>query len=106
MRTLAMKLEALLESTGWRVSSRSVEPEWWIDEQWLLESTWSPLGCSAYVTFLVDPMHDGPRAKDEAVWAVSATPHKPIDRHDCEAGALVTLKEAELREFVRSIIVQ
>lgn len=65
---------------GWRIASEEENLEWWADEMWLLESEWSPVGCHAYVTFLVDPQFDGVRKKGEEVWAVMASPAKPIGR--------------------------
>ncbi len=55
--------------------------EWWADEIWLLESSWSPVGARAYVTFLVDPMATtADRKKGQDVWAVMASPARPADR--------------------------
>ena len=38
--------------------------EWWADEVWKLKSTWSPEGVVVYLTFLVDPQHEGNRKKE------------------------------------------
>ncbi len=66
-----------LPEHGWRVTGVEEELEWWADEMWLLESVWSPIGCRAYATFLVDPQFEGVRKKGEAVWAVMASPGRP-----------------------------
>lgn len=65
---------------GWRIMPiEAHELEWWADEMWILESTWSPVESRAYLTFLVDPQipHSQTRKKGEAVWAVMASPVKP-----------------------------
>lgn len=54
-------------------------PEWWADEIWRLESAWSPVGARAYVTFLVDPQSSTRnRKKGQDVWAVKASPVRPV----------------------------
>ena len=69
-----------LPQYGWHVAFvEEYKLEWWGDEMLLLESTWSPVGSRAYVTFLVDPQipHSRTRKKGGAVWAVMASPTKP-----------------------------
>jgi hypothetical protein len=34
----------MLASQGWRVVERIARPEWWIDQLWIVESSWSPVG--------------------------------------------------------------
>jgi hypothetical protein len=77
MRTQAGQLEERLLKDGWRVVDREQSPEWWADELWTIESTWTPVGQRLFVTFLVDPMHEGVRNQGEHVWAVGVTPTKP-----------------------------
>jgi hypothetical protein len=70
-----------LSRHGWNAIPVEVyELEWWGDEMWQLESIWSPTGSRAYLTFLVDPQvpHSRTRKKGEAVWAVMASPAKPV----------------------------
>lgn len=65
---------------GWDVTPvEDYELEWWADEMWVLESTWSPVESRAYITFLVDPQipHSRTRKKGEAIWAVMVSPTKP-----------------------------
>ncbi len=80
MQTQRAELLSQLSENGWRIASIEQNLEWWADEMWLIESTWSPVGSNAYVTFLVDPQFDGVRRKGEEVWAVMASALKPIDR--------------------------
>jgi hypothetical protein len=77
MQTQRTVLLTVLPEHGWRVARTEENLEWWADEMWLLESTWSPVGSRAYITFLVDPQFDGSRRKGEAVWAVMASLYKP-----------------------------
>ena len=100
VQTQAIRLEELLNEEGWRVVSRYSNLDWWADEQWYVESIWSPLGFSVYITFLVDPMHDGPRKKQEAVYAASVNLKPPSERS--EAVKLIILREHELLDLVMS----
>lgn len=86
-----------LSSRGWRVTSiNDSQLEWWADEMWLLESLWSPVGCHAYVTFLVDPQspHSQTRKKGEAVWAVMASLMKPANWQSSGENFTLTLGQA------------
>ena len=67
--------------------------EWWADERWLLESTWSPVRSLAYITFLVDPQmpHSRTRKKGEAIWAVMASPTKPNAWQSSEGSLTLSL---------------
>lgn len=89
----AQRIELLnqLPEHGWRAAGVEDGLDWWADEMWLLESVWSPVGSRAYVTFLVDPQFDGPRKKGEAVWAVMASPAKPMSRQQVEGEFTLTL---------------
>jgi hypothetical protein len=66
-----------LERTGWEVVDiQTSDLDWWADEVWVLQSVWQPHG-TAYLTFLVDPMWDGPRRKGQHVYAVGASLENP-----------------------------
>ncbi|NVB80265.1 MAG: hypothetical protein HOV81_17865 [Kofleriaceae bacterium] len=75
------QLLAALAERGW-TEPQPLDTQWWADEMLVLTSTWSPVGQKLFVTFLVDPQHDGPRAKGEHVWAVQASTTQPLDRRD------------------------
>lgn len=81
---LAQRVEILdqLAKHGWdAVPVERHELEWWADEMWLLTSNWSPVGSTAYLTFMVDPMYGAPdRKKGESVWAALASIEKPDGR--------------------------
>ncbi len=74
-------IESQLAKHGWNmVDVEDHALEWWADEIWLLESAWSPVGAHAYVTFLVDPQSSTRnRKKGQDVWAVKASPVRPVD---------------------------
>lgn len=82
---------------GWTVVQlEDYELEWWTDEIWRLESTWSPIGNLAYITFLVDPeVHSLTRKKGESVWAVRVASHKQSAPYkgDGEEGLEISLKQ-------------
>ncbi len=85
METQASTLAETLVEYGWRILDKSELPVWWADEIWEIESTWSPLARSAWITFLVDPAAEpSSRKKGQKVWAVALSPVKPIDRNSKE----------------------
>ena len=65
---------------GWElVAVQDADLDWWADEVWVLESSWSPAGCRVYLTFLIDLMADRERKKGQQVWAVGASFEWPTD---------------------------
>ncbi|TQV77181.1 hypothetical protein FLL45_04335 [Aliikangiella marina] len=88
MKPNQQKVQEYLELDGWEIASK-VDPhiiDWWADEIWKLTSVWSPHGAIAYITFLVDPQHDGNRRKGEAVWGVGCSkkfPKSPSEAQSC-----------------------
>ncbi len=94
MDTQRRELLDQLPKHGWHVLPvADHELEWWADEMWLLESTWTPVENHVYLTFLVDPQVSvsRPRKKGEAVWAVMATPVKPVKWQTAEDGLTLSL---------------
>ena len=83
MKSQQAQLEALLSAEGWRIADRErPSSEWWLDELWTLESTWTPVGLRIFVSFLVDPQAPSPRSRGEHVWAVGVTRTRPQARQD------------------------
>jgi hypothetical protein len=78
MRAQQTDLAKRLERDGWVVVDRQRGADWWADEVWSIQSTWHPRGYRLWITFLIDPMHDGPRAPGEHVWAVGVTESQPM----------------------------
>ena len=103
MTRLAQQLEDMLGDQGWEVVDRTTDLEWWADEQWSIRSVWSPVGILVYVTFLVDPQHDGVRRKGEAVWAMTATHERPTGRENTKSDAFVEFRERNLDRFIAAI---
>ena len=105
MKAQRAEILTQLPSHGWHVVPlEDYGLEWWADEMWLLESTWSPLGSRAYLTFLVDPQtpHSRTRKKGEAVWAVMASPMKPSAWQSSEGSLTLSFGqgwEKRLAEF-------
>jgi hypothetical protein len=45
-----------ISNSGWRISElERAELEWWASEIWLVESLWSPVGKTAFISFLYEP---------------------------------------------------
>jgi hypothetical protein len=70
-------IEEMLVDEGWLVVGRERPDLWWLDEVWVLESGWSPIGETAYVGFIVDPQAASHRRRGEEVWAVRVTREHP-----------------------------
>ncbi|HSK73427.1 MAG TPA: hypothetical protein VK892_17145 [Pyrinomonadaceae bacterium] len=88
--------EKLIEN-GWKIAElEKVELGWWASEMWLLESTWSPVGKMAFVTFLPEPENM------EYVWEIMASGKKPDNRFGDQNSFTLSLKrwEKELPEFM------
>ncbi|MCU0238410.1 MAG: hypothetical protein MUC29_03135 [Pyrinomonadaceae bacterium] len=68
MITQRNELLEIIEKNGWKVICLdNYEFKDWATETWLLESVWTPIGETAYVSFLIDPMlgYENPSA-----WAI------------------------------------
>jgi hypothetical protein len=101
--TQRTELAEQLPQNGWRVLGvEDSDLQWWADEIWVIESSWSPRGFRLFLTFLVDPAADAQRAKGEDVWAVGASTEHPHDRGSAEGKPLLSLGhnwQAHLAEF-------
>lgn len=107
MLTQRTELAERLPRNGWRILSvEDSALEWWADEIWLIESSWSPQGFRLYLTFLVDPMADAQRTKGQSVWAVGTSSERPHDRGSAGGKPLLSLGhnwQAHLAEFLAGL---
>lgn len=47
--------EKIIEN-GWEITElEKAQLDWWANEMWRLESVWSPVGETAFITFLLAP---------------------------------------------------
>ena len=106
MQTQQREIETIRAEEGWRVVERQRQPEWWLDEVWVLESAWSPTGTRAYVSFLVDPQAPIQRAAGQDVWAICATTEAPAatatGNHSVPLKGWAKRRE-DVRERIRSL---
>src|SRR5688572_3895672 len=77
MTTQQRQIDEMLSSEGWQVVERQVKPSWWLAEVWVLESTHTPVGSRAYLSFLIDPQSLSLRDTDAQVWALSLSLEGP-----------------------------
>jgi len=71
------ELIELAEKNGWNCRELdNYDSQAWTFEVWQLESVWSPIGLTAYVSLLIDPMSDDFRKPD--VWAIEISKEKPF----------------------------
>lgn len=80
MHAYKAQLRQALSDHGWEVVEVLQSHDWWADEFWKIESRRIAWGLTVVVTFLVDPMRDGPRKKGRGVWAIGATECVPTER--------------------------
>ena len=102
MQAQKAELFEQLSAHGWSfVEVEDWQLDWWADEIWLLESTWSPLGSRAYLTFLVDPMVEDwqHRKKGESVCAVQVSPMKPENRTSPTGSFSISLNQGWQKEL-------
>lgn len=96
-----------LTQSGWELSERVDDTDWWLDECWRIISTRASWGDEIFILFLVDPQYEGLN-KHKAVWAVMATTELP-DARPSDDGAIILVDlqkgkyEQKLDEFVSGI---
>ena len=70
------ELLELAEKSGWKATELdNYDFHKWSMETWRLESTWSPIGATAYVSFLIDPQSD---VQNPYAWAIEVSDEKPV----------------------------
>ena len=107
MKSYSQKLSDYLCTEGWDVENIFTDSlEWWTDEIWELKSIWSPYGSKAFITFLVDPQHEGLRNKGAAVWGVGASKRFPLSREAAQGITSIALSgtfKKEIKQFLDDI---
>ena len=102
MKAQKAELFEQISAQGWSIAEiEDWQLEWWSDEMWLLESTWSPIGTRAYITFLVDPMIEDwqHRKKGDSVWAVEVSSSKPESRMSAAGSFTMSLNQGWQKEL-------
>jgi len=93
MESQKKQLEDALKQSGWRITERAqISSDWWADEIWTIESTWSPVGLTLFLTFLVDLMQSGTRQPGEDVVAIGCSVRRPRYREDAAGEPLIYLR--------------
>src|SRR5688572_14841602 len=104
MESQKKQLEDALQQSGWRIAEREqISSDWWADEIWTIESTWSPMGRTLFLTFLVDLMQSGTRRPGENVTAIGCSVTRPRHREEAAGEPLIYLRpswEKNLPGFV------
>ena len=66
----------LVGKNGWKATELdNYDFRRWSMETWLLESAWSPIGLTAYVSFMIDPQSD---FQNPYAWAIEISEEKPV----------------------------
>lgn len=99
MSTYKTQLLEALSQRGWELFSQDSHGiDWWADEVWTIRSVRERWGYELVLTFLVDPMWEGPRKKGRGVWAVAASAGVPTDRCDAQANVCLWLNRGRFDE--------
>lgn len=81
----------LAEKNGWKCREfDNYDSQAWTFEVWKLESVWSPVGLTAYVSLLIDQMSNDFRNPD--VWAIEVSEEEPFHGKSRD-GFVVSLKQ-------------
>lgn len=104
MKTPHQKIEDYIAVEGWDIEEvLSTDLEWWADEIWKLKSRWLPEGKTAFITFLVDSMHEGNRKKGRSVWGIGNCADFPNTLEDAQSNGCISLKSGiknDIEEFI------
>lgn len=77
------QLRKALFEKGWSIVSLDDASAWWNDGCWIIRAERQAFGKELVVTFLVDPIFEGPDEK-KPVWSVLASTERPQDRLDTQ----------------------
>lgn len=70
------ELIELAAKNGWEATELdNYDFHKWSIETWLLQSIWSPIGATAYVSFLIDPQSD---FQNPSAWAIEVSDEEPV----------------------------
>jgi len=87
MKPNRQKVAERLDLDGWEVAS-IIDPDlldWWVDEMWKVKSVWSPKGAVVYISFLVDPQHEGTRKKGQSIWGIGCSKKFPTNSLEAQS---------------------
>ena len=109
MTPFPLRLQRRLENNDWDIVEVIKAEDWWADEHWRVRSRRTPRELELILSFLVDPMWDGPRARGQAVWSVTVTGSIPLVRPVGDEAQIASLSVREARAdeklvaFVRAL---
>ena len=107
MKTKKQRLSDRLDENGWEVTKvHENDIEWWGDEIWELNSRRTPHGIQAFITFLIDPQHEGNRRKGESVWALGSSSNFPTTRIEAEENGTISFGTGfnkQINEFLTQL---
>ncbi|WP_223789430.1 hypothetical protein [Marinicella meishanensis] len=109
MRTDKKQLLDGLHQSGWElVTVHEDSEEWFIDEQWVIQSIQENWGLQVLITFLIDPQFERPRKKGQGVWLIMASLDSPhyfskAKNQICELTMSKRKFQVKLEEFIQAI---
>jgi hypothetical protein len=94
-----------LNHSQWELEFIDSGEEWWLEELWTVKSLSRGYGMTVYISFLVDPIYDGPK-KSQAIWSVVVSQSKFESRPIAEAEVIaeMSISRGNLMESVVSFV--
>jgi hypothetical protein len=84
------KLKELFDKYGWELIETQIPNYDWIAEIWLIKSTWSPIDCYVFLSFVVDPQLEDITKRNYRVWEIKMSLKQPLywrnDNFDIKCG--------------------
>lgn len=96
-----------LRKAGWSLMPLELASDcWWATEIWELKSKWTPIGATAHLSFLVNPLEefDPNNVPDKAVWAIGLSKDLPQDWADTEQ-AVIPIKR-RMKDAIAEIVAE
>jgi len=75
------QIEQALLREDWEIKTIYSTSAWWVDEYWQVQDVHNP-EVSFYLCFIVDPMFEGKREKDQGIHEVKASTSFPENWND------------------------
>lgn len=106
MKSYQIQLLNELSANGWELKSVIEEQEWWAETHWVISSVKENFGLELYISFLIDPLHEG-AITDAIVTEIIASTQQPTSRLLTENTIIdFSLNKGRFDENLNSCILQ
>ena len=96
------ELKRILPQKGWAIDILdNYDFQGWARDVWHVRSVWSPVGASAYIAFLLDPMDI--RSERASTWAISVYAEPPLSGVEDVFCLSLSHWKKQLPQFLQSL---